>query len=439
MKKCFWLVLIILLVAFKNNVFALEYVNNVFNVNLIEDKNINEEQEIIVGLDLKVSYDLMSIIGDLSYDKSKLELVKCESNFYSCTYNDKLLLDGIVGVSGSKNISSLTFNVLSGFNPGNDVLIELKNVKGDNNTVGNDTKVKIHKLQTDNTLQSLLIPNETLIPSFSPDVTIYKVITYNSTINIEALSLSNVKNGGIKELQYGNNIFKLIVTSETNAEKTYIINVFREKEVVNNNDDNKQSNSEENNSNEQNSKNNDTKEENKESQNIDTNEAKKETKKNSNKVSSTKLSSNKKVKFIKITGTDFVFNENVFEYSIHLNNDIEKLNIDYELVDKKSKLVISGDTNLAKKQNIITISIIAEDGSQVDYKINVTKDIDNPVKIEKNADLNTNNKIDKNDSNKNVKNGKSKINRFLIYYFIVLGISIVIVVINLIWNRLKKK
>ena len=253
------------------------------------------------------------------------------------------------------------------------------------------------------------------------------------------MSLSNVKNGGIKELQYGNNIFKLIVTSETNAEKTYIINVFREKEVVNNNDDNKQSNSEENNSNEQNSKNNDTKEENKESQNIDTNEAKKETKKNSNKVSSTKLSSNKKVKFIKITGTDFVFNENVFEYSIHLNNDIEKLNIDYELVDKKSKLVISGDTNLAKKQNIITISIIAEDGSQVDYKINVTKDIDNPVKIEKNADLNTNNKIDKNDSNKNVKNGKSKINRFLIYYFIVLGISIVIVVINLIWNRLKKK
>lgn len=411
MKKIFMLLFIIisLFLLSNNNVNASNYINNFFKVSLTENKVINSEEYITLNLVLDVDYELNSIIGDIIYEKNKIELTKCESEYFTCTYNKKILLDNITGISGNKTIATLTFKVLNEFKPGDDVLVEFKNVRGFNNTIGNNTEVKIHKLQNDNTLKTLSIPNETLIPPFSPDITTYKVITYNKTINIEALSLSKITNDGEKELKYGNNIFEIVVTSETNAEKTYVINVFREKEIVKKEEsiDNEKDQQIEN-------KPNDTKNENK------------ETSQNNNSTTK-KLSSNKKLLSLKLVDTDFVFNENIFEYSIYLTKEIKKIKINYQLEDKKSKVVISGDTNLAKKDNKIVISVIAEDGSQIDYKINVIKDIDEPITIEK----------DSNNKNEEMKEEiKTKKSKNIIYYLII-PIVIIFVVLTKIIDKKK--
>lgn len=411
MKKLVILLSSICLILFTTNqVYAYNYINNFFKISLKENKIINTEESITLDLDLDVDYGLNSIMADLVYDIDKIELTQCESEYFTCTYKDKLLLDNVTEITGNKTVAKLTFKILTGFEPGNDVTVELKNVRGFNNTIGNNTKATIHKIQTDNTLKSLSIPNEKLIPDFSPEITNYKIITTNKYIDLEATSLSKIENTGRKELKYGNNIIEIVVTSETNTKKTYIINVFREKEKepMEGNDENINQNLETNPNN-----------------TTSTNNKKTETSKNNNITS--KLSSNKKVLFLKIPNTDFIFDENTFDYTITLSKNIKTLKIDYELEDKKSRVIISGDTNLSKKSNEIIISVIAEDGSQIDYKININKEVEEPVEID----------INETDKKEEQENNTQK-QKNTIYYYIIPILIFIIFIIKLIINKKMK-
>ena len=377
---------------------ALTPLNNVFKTSLGQNQTINNEQEIIVDLTLKVNYNLKSIIGDISYDKSKLELSKCESDSFICTYDKKLLLDSTDGITGTKKVATLTFKVLDNFHPGDNANIAFKNVSGDSDTIGSNSYIKIYRLQSDSTLKHLEVVGEKITPSFSPEITNYSITTTSDSIEIKTKSLSKITGGGVKKLFYGNNIFEIVVTAETGAEKTYVLNIFRNKKSDSDKTDKNAPSSDKNKS--------------KYSNNY------------ANNKSLMELSSNKKAVFIKIDGSDFVFDEKVFEYVVNLSKEVKKLRIDYKLEDSKSKLIVSGDTNLSKKDNNIVISIIAEDGSRVDYKINIIKYENETMNIETNNVDTT----DENQYRKGTKKNNYKSKKHILVFLAILLILVILII-----------
>ncbi len=78
------------------------------------------------------------------------------------------------------------------------------------------------------------------------------------------------------------------------------------------------------------------------------------------------------LKKLTIEGYNINFNKNVFEYKINVENDINKLNIEYELENKNNKIEIINN-ELKVGDNEILIKIISEDGQEKVYKIIATK------------------------------------------------------------------
>ena len=427
MKKYIYIVcLFISFSMFILNVKAINYINNVFRVTLDGNNSINNEEEISININIDVRYELASVLGDIVYDKNKLTFTNCESDYFTCTQTDKILLDSTNSIKGNKKIAKLTFKVLDNFKPNDDVTIEFKNVEGDNNTAGNNSKITIHRLNNNTSLSTLTVDNETLVPTFTPTNTTYRINTTKNSININATSSSEITGTGKKNLDYGNNIFKIKVTSEIGEIKEYLINVFREEQVVNNNGS-ETTNNPKNSANT--STNNKSKNNNNTTKNNNSNTS------NNNPSNTKKLSSNKKLKYLKIKDIDFELKEDVFEYNINIDSNIKELNIDYELEDKKSKVVISGDTKFTKKENLVTISVIAEDGSQTDYKIHVNKHEDDTT-ITVNDTTGANDKEEVKNINKNI-NKKNKNNYTIPIILAIVGIGIV-VLISIIKKKVKK-
>lgn len=343
-KKCI-ILFILTFILFIPSIYAANYINNVFNVDLITTENITEEENITVKININVSYELTTIKGSLKYDKEKLSLTECSSKKFICTYKDKFLLDSIEGIKGTEEIAILNFKVLDKFEAGEDAIIELNDVEGDNNTKGNNVKIKIHKIQTDSTLTSLSVENEKIEPAFSKNIYTYNIKTFSDKINILATAKSSISNVGIKKLSYGNNIFKIIVKAENQEETTYIINAFREKNIEN--------------------------------QNVENNTKEKQSttfkKKKNNNQKEKKLSTNTKLKYLIIDDKEIPLSDNLYEYNITIDSNNENIKIDYKTEDTKTKVIISGDTKLRNNDGIIYVSVLAEDGTRIDYKINILK------------------------------------------------------------------
>ncbi len=86
---------------------------------------------------------------------------------------------------------------------------------------------------------------------------------------------------------------------------------------------------------------------------------------------------NNNLKILKIEGVELTpeFNANVTEYSIQLTNYKEnELKILAEAEDNKSTVKIEGNTNLKLGENVITITVTAEDGTKKVYTITATKE-----------------------------------------------------------------
>jgi len=87
------------------------------------------------------------------------------------------------------------------------------------------------------------------------------------------------------------------------------------------------------------------------------------------------LSNNNLLTNLTVLGYELDFNSNVYEYNLKINDE-NSLTIDYEQEDTKSNVIINGNNEL-KNGSIIRIVVTAEDGSVLEYKINIEKEESN--------------------------------------------------------------
>ena len=69
--------------------------------------------------------------------------------------------------------------------------------------------------------------------------------------------------------------------------------------------------------------------------------------------------------------------KDIFEYTITINNDIEKLDLEPVAINKSYKVEISNQEIATLEDNKINITIIDDKGNKIDYiiKVNILKDI----------------------------------------------------------------
>ena len=87
-------------------------------------------------------------------------------------------------------------------------------------------------------------------------------------------------------------------------------------------------------------------------------------------VNREKLSSNTN---IKIVVDDDEINFPLGKADIDVSSDTKNLNYKYELEDKNSKVVVDGDKDLKSGENLVTFTVIAEDGTETKYELKVNK------------------------------------------------------------------
>ena len=250
---------------------------------------------------------------------------------------------------------------------------------------------------SDANLASITIDNKS-ITDFNKNTTTYTLSnTDSSTITIDAKTVDSkakISGAGTKKLSYGLNKFDIVVTAENGTKKTYTIKITR---------------------NDLRSKNN----------SLET------------------LTINNKV--IKL-------NENTTSYELKVDNKTENLDIKAKAKDSKASIKINKPETLSVGENIVTITVTAENGTAKSYKIkvikeskiaNITPNEDTTIEednndqsnviIEEEPDNNINDNIDNNDiivpENKDSKSNKG----------IIIIIIIILILIALIIIYLKKK
>ena len=85
------------------------------------------------------------------------------------------------------------------------------------------------------------------------------------------------------------------------------------------------------------------------------------------------LSSNNYIKDLNIKDYKINFNKDKLDYSIKVNNKLNKLDLTVLLDDDKARYEIVGNKNLKVGNNLVSIIVTAEDGSSRTYTINVEK------------------------------------------------------------------
>lgn len=85
-------------------------------------------------------------------------------------------------------------------------------------------------------------------------------------------------------------------------------------------------------------------------------------------------SSNTNLSKLEIDGYELDFDKNTLEYEITVSNDVNELDITAIAEDAKSRVNIYGNDSFEEGENIVTIVVTAEDGSQKTYTIKVNKE-----------------------------------------------------------------
>ena len=231
----------------------------------------------------------------------------------------KILLYTDVPKEGNFDIATFKVNVNGNVDGGyikvDNVIFYDENYKDVPLTIGQHN---VRSGSTNNNLASLSLSNATI--SFSKDITTYNINSSNATMVISATaedSRAKVSGAGNVNINYGNNKYNIVVTSEVGTTKTYVINVYRE----------------------------DTR----------------------SKVNT--------LKYIKINGS--VYDENIDIHTINVGNLIDKITISSGLTDDKKSSYISGYGNrtidLKEGHNQILVKVKAENGSIKTYTFNVIR------------------------------------------------------------------
>lgn len=241
-------------------------------------------------------------------------------------------------MTGNFVIGTLNFDVTSIYEGGNSTItidsIFFYDENGKESSVTPITNT-IRIASTNNDLSSLSLSTGNLSPVFSSNITSYSAIIDASAVTINArASSSYAKISGIGKvnLNYGSNTYRVVVTSESGTTKTYNINIVRPNNTNNNTSD------------------------------------------ISNRENNTAtLSSNNYLSNITLSNGNINFNKNITEYNITVDYQVSNIEVIATAEDSKSKVEITGNTNLEIGNNIIEIKVIAEDNSTRIYKINVEK------------------------------------------------------------------
>ena len=152
-------------------------------------------------------------------------------------------------------------------------------------------------------------------------------------------------------------------------------------------------------------------------------------KNNSNSTSSNssntnnKLSSNKNITSLEIDIEDFSFDQNIFEYNLEVPYNKQIISIKGSPEDDKAIITGLGDKALQVGINTYPIIITAEDGSFIEYTINITR-------LEK--------EIKTYDTNKYVEE-ENKNNNIILIIGISSGVIILVIITGIVIYKKKKK
>lgn len=232
-------------------------------------------------------------------------------------------------INSNKTLFTVTFKVKS-VAPGTTIKISCSGVKasGGNATLINVGTVVYSKtvaapLSTNNNLSSLSVGGLTLSPDFSAGTTAYSVGTVEfstNKLNINAVAEDSKAKVSVtgNNLAVGNNTVKVVVKAENGATKTYTIKVTRKQDP------------------------------------------------------NYKASSNKALSGISVDG--FVisppFSSSVDNYVVWLPYETSAITARATAVDAKASVSVTGGTDLvAGRDNTVTITCTAEDGSKKNYYI----------------------------------------------------------------------
>ncbi len=251
--------------------------------------------------------------------------------------SNKITLNNIssTGVlkSGKNKLVQFKLKVMDNSNTGTTNIYQmdgedsLKCISGENTvncgeSLYSELKFNIEKSKV-NKLTAIKIDGNEL-DQFSEDVTVYDITVESNVtiIKIEATkkdSKSTISGDtGEKTVDYGNNKFTIIVTSESGDKYTYTLNVTRT-------DD---------------------------------------------------RSSVNTLKTLTISDGELTFNPSVTEYTVNVENNVEKVTITSSLTDSKSKYVTdfkNKEIELIEGSNKVEIKVVSEKGEENTYTININR------------------------------------------------------------------
>ena len=136
-------------------------------------------------------------------------------------------------------------------------------------------------------------------------------------------------------------------------------------------------------------------------------------------------SNNTNLASLTVVGEDINFNKDILEYSIEVKYDRKNIEIDAKAEDKLSSVDGIGVHDLSFGENVLDISVTAEDGSIKKYTIKIMRKEIETTTTSKNTQKNNN--VDKNKNNSDL----------TIYY--VGGAILLVVIISLVITLIVKK
>lgn len=320
MKKYLKIALVILLFSITTNVKA-------FSTTLSGDRQINENATFTITVGVNDASNLWGFRAPINYDSSKLTLVSSTGlNGFGVAVGSSFVADNSSGVNGSKSVATLTFKATSNFKVNESTTISLSSAEGsdgESTITGSGSSITISiaaPKNSNNNLASLNIAGYNI--DFSKDKTSYQLtVEYDVTsIAISASaedSKANISGIGTKELNLYSNAFNIVVTAENGSRKTYTIEVIRK--------------------------------------DIDGNIK--------------ELATDNTLSSITIADYNINFNPEIMEYTILLTDAVMP-EINAIANDSNATVTINNSESIKTGNNIIEISVIAENGAEQIYKIN---------------------------------------------------------------------
>lgn len=188
----------------------------------------------------------------------------------------------------------------------------------------------------DNDLKNLNIKDIDL--KFKSSTTSYTITIENNIEEIEINGEASDKNAKVEgfgnhKINVGSNTIRIVVIAENESKKTYTITIVRKDE----------------------------------NGNVE------------------QLSNNTKIKNIKINDQNLNIKDNVFTYSLSVENNISIVDLTYVLEDEKATAIIEGNNELVVGNNKFKIIVTAEDGTTKTYEILIERKESNNT-IENNKD-----------------------------------------------------